>query len=87
LSSSDMIMRPEALFVDEVDEARERFEGMDPHNAIRSDFLDCVRTRNEPVSPVKHAAKVMVIVDLATRSMWEGSAFDFDPVNWTARAI
>ncbi len=87
LGGSDMIMRPESDYVDEIDEVREEFEGIDPHNTIRRDFLECVRTRNAPVSPVEHATKVMVIVDLATRSMWEGHAYAFDPVSMTARAI
>jgi predicted dehydrogenase len=89
LGSSDLVMRPEAAFVEEDDKegVNEKFTGVDTHPAIRRDFLDCVRTRKETISPVSHATKVMVIVDLATRSMWEGSAFAFDPVNWVARAI
>lgn len=87
LGSSDMVMRPESIFADEVDEVREKFEGMEPHPAIRRDFLECVRTRKAPVSPVAHALKVMVIVDLAERSMWEGHAYAFDPVSMTARPI
>jgi predicted dehydrogenase len=87
LSGSDMIMRPEALFAEDIDEIREQFEGMEPHDTLRRDFLECVRTRKEPVSPVEHATKVMVAVALATRSMWDGKAYAFDPVSMTARAI
>ena len=36
------------------------------------------RTRAPNVSQVEFATKVLVIVDLATRSMWEGGAFTFD---------
>lgn len=79
LGGSDMVMRPERIYVDEVDELQEKFTGMDPQNELRKDFLDCVRTRNAPQSPVEQATKVMVVVDLATRSMWEGKAFGFDP--------
>jgi hypothetical protein len=46
-----------------------------------------VRTRKEPASPVELAVKMMVAVDLATRSMWDGKAYAYDPVNMTARSI
>jgi len=84
---SDMVMRPESLYADEVEDVREKFKGIAPHNAMRQSWLDSVRNRKPPVSPVDHATKVMVIVDLATRSMWEGKAFAFDPVSLTTRAI
>jgi predicted dehydrogenase len=89
LGGSDMVMRPERIFVEEEDseELREQFEGISPHTEIRRDFLDCVRTRKAPISPLEHAIKVMVIVDLATRSMWDGKAYAFDPVSMTPRAI
>jgi predicted dehydrogenase len=87
LGGSDVLLRPERLYAEEIEEQREKFEGIDPHNTIRRDFLECVRTRKEPLSPVCHATKIMVIVDLATRSMWEGKAFSFDPVSMTSRPI
>ena len=36
------------------------------------------------MSTVELGTKAMVIVDLATRSMWEGKAFCFDPAAMTA---
>jgi predicted dehydrogenase len=83
----EMVLRPERPFADEIDEERFQYTGMNPHDAIRHDFFQCVRTRKEPVSPVEMATKVMVIVDLATRSMWEGKAYAFDPKTLTARSI
>jgi predicted dehydrogenase len=87
LSGHEMIMRPEPHYVDDKDEVREKFEGLEPQQALRRNFLDCVRTRKAPASPVEHAVKVMVAVDLATRSMWDGKAYAFDPVSMTARPI
>ena len=87
LSGGQAVLRPEPHFVEEIDEQRFQYEGMDPHNAIRHDFFQCVRTRKEPISPVEWATKIMVIVDLATRSMWKGKAYSFDPETMTARAI
>lgn len=51
----------------------------DDQDAHRVGFLHSVRTREKPDSSVELGMKVMVIVDLATRSMWEGGAFTFDP--------
>jgi hypothetical protein len=87
LGGSDMIMRPERHWVEEMDEVREQFEGFEPQQAMRRNFLNCIRTRNEPASALEHAVKVMVAVDLATRSMWDGKAYAFDPVSMTARSI
>ena len=56
-------------------------------DALRKNWLDCIRTRRQPDSNVELGTKVMVIVDLASRSMWEGKAFEFDPATMTASAI
>jgi len=89
LGGSDMVMRPESIYVEDdmFEEQREQFEGVNPHTEIRRNFLDCVRTRKAPASPLDFAVKVMVAVDLATRSMWDGKAYSFDPVSMSARAI
>lgn len=87
MSWTQLVLRPEPPFIDDVDEVDEKYEGIHPQDALRRDFLDCVRTRKPPVSLVSHATKVMVIVDLATRSMWDGKAYAFDPVTLSARAI
>jgi predicted dehydrogenase len=87
LGGANLVMRPERHWVDERDEKQVKFEGMDPHQTIRRDFLKCVRTREAPVSPVEFATQVMVIVDLATRSMWDGRAYAFDPASMSVRPI
>lgn len=73
-------LQPEQLFANEVEE--QTFEGEnhgDDQDALRLRWLDSIRTREPSVSPVELATKVMVIVELATRSMWEGAAFSFNP--------
>ncbi|MFI4872360.1 MAG: Gfo/Idh/MocA family protein [Phycisphaerales bacterium JB061] len=80
LNSRHCEIRPERIFVDEVD--AERIECPDIGNdqdQLRLNWLECIRTREEAVSNIDLASKVMVAVDLAARSMWEGSAFKFDP--------
>ena len=54
-------------------------------DALRLHWLECIRTRNASMSDVDLGTKVMVIVDLATRSLWQGGAFTYDPVRRSVR--
>jgi predicted dehydrogenase len=79
---------PEQLFANEVDERTVTGEDHgDDQDALRLKWLECIRTREPSPSPVDLGAKVMVIVDLATRSMWEGGAFEFDPQSQKVRKL
>jgi predicted dehydrogenase len=79
---------PEQLFANEVDERTVTGEDHgDDQDALRLKWLECIRTREPSPSPVELGAKVMVIVDLATRSMWEGGAFEFDPQSLKVRKL
>jgi predicted dehydrogenase len=74
------IMRPERLFAEEMEEKTVVGEDIgDEQDAHRMKWLESLHTREAPASPVDLGAKVMVIVDLATRSMWDRSAFGYDP--------
>lgn len=75
-------LQPEQLFANEVEEQVFNGESRgDDQDALRLSWIDSIRTRQPSVSPVELATKVMVIVELATRSMWEGAAFSFNPGN------
>jgi len=78
--------RPERIFVDEgLEEKRIECEDIgNDQDVHRLNFFKCVRTREKPDSDVEQGAKVMVVVDLATRSFWEGGAYRFDPKTMTA---
>jgi predicted dehydrogenase len=79
---------PEQLFADELDERTATGEDHgDDQDALRLKWLECIRTRGPSPSPVDLGAQVMVIVDLATRSMWEGGAFEFDPQSQKVRKL
>lgn len=88
LSSKDCVLRPESLFAEEVEEQKivcpDIGNDQDVH---RLKWMDCIRTRKTPDSDVQQGTKVMVIVDLATRSMWEGGAWSFDPKTMTAKHV
>ena len=85
LGGRNCVMRPERIYADEVDaqtiECPDIGNDQDLH---RIKFIDCVRQRIQPDSDIEEGTKVMVMVDLATRSMWEGCAFTFDPSSMTA---
>jgi predicted dehydrogenase len=73
------ILRPERLFAEEVEEQTIVGEDHgDDQDFLRRKWLECIRTREPAPSPVELGTKVMVIVDLAARSMWEGKAFGYD---------
>lgn len=86
--SRNVTIRPERIFADQVEE--QTFEGEDhgdDQDRLRLEWLSAIRNRTMSPSPVELAAKVMVAVDLATRSLWEGSAFGFDPKALRARKL
>ena len=81
-------LRPEQLFAEEVDqkEIPPSRQG-DSHNALRLAWIDAIRTRQPSPSPVDLGTKVMVIVDLASRSLWQGGAFAYDPAKQKVRKL
>ena len=82
------LLRPERIYSDDIDERTFQGEDLgDDQDQLRIDWLGAIRSKAPPASPVELGAKVMVIVDLATRSMWEGSAFGFDPQKMKVRKL
>src|SRR5690606_30534136 len=86
LGGRHCVVRPERIYSEEMDtqeiECPDIGNDQDMH---RLKWLKCIRTREQPDSDIVQGTKVMVIVDLAARSMWEGAAFGFDPKTMTAR--
>lgn len=73
-------LRPERIYSEEVDEQKVECPDIgNDQDVHRLGWLHSIRTREQPMSSVELGLKIMVIVDLATRSMWEGGAFKFDP--------
>jgi predicted dehydrogenase len=80
LGGRNCVVRPERVWAEELDEKKVECPDIgDDQHRHRLKWLRCIRTREQPDSTVELGAKVMVVVDLATRSMWEGGAFGFDP--------
>ena len=88
LNSRHCVLRPERLFVDDIDERTVTCPDIgNDQDQLRLDWLRCIRTREQNKSPIDLATMCMVVVDLATRSMWEGGAFKFDPSTMQASKI
>lgn len=88
LNSRHCVVRPTRPYVDLVD--RQRIECPDIGNdqqQLREAWLSSIRTREQPDSDIDLATRMMVIVDLAARSIWDGRAYRFDPETMTTRAI
>jgi len=79
LGGNDCVLRPERVFAEEKDEQSVKGTELDTQDALRLNWLKCVRTRDQVASTVEFGTRHMVIVDLATRSLWEGGAYTFDP--------
>jgi predicted dehydrogenase len=85
LGGRNCVLRPERDYVDDIDEQKIPSKDIgNDHDALRRDWLNSIRTRQPNRSQVDLAAQVMVVVDLATRSMWDGGAYSFDPATLTA---
>jgi len=85
LNSRNCVLRPERPYIDDVDPQEIQSEDIgNDQDAMRVDWLNSIRTREPNRSQVDLAAQVMVVVDLATRSMWDGHAYTFNPATLTA---
>ena len=80
LGGNDCEMRPERVFENDVDAKKIACPQLEePQDDLRLDWLRCIRTREKNQSTVEFATRMMVIVDLATRSLWDGHAYTYDP--------
>lgn len=79
LNSRHCELRPTRPYVDLVDPLRVECPDIgNDQDQLRLAWLRSIRDRQQPDSTVDFATKVMVFVDLATRSLWDGHAYEFD---------
>ena len=80
LGGNRIEIRPEQIYADDVDPETVNCEALgDSQDQHRVNWLNSIRTREQPLSDIDLGSKIMVAVDLAARSMWEGKAYHFDP--------
>lgn len=86
--SRKMTMRPERLFAEEIEEKTFDLADIgDSQDMLRVHWIECIRGNAKPLSDIDLGTKVMTIVDLAARSMWDGRAYRFDPEKMKASSI
>jgi predicted dehydrogenase len=77
---------PQRPYVEEAEERKPQIPSIgDDQDQHRFNWLSAIRSRQQPESNTEMGLKVMVIVDLATRSLWEGGTWTFDPKTRQAR--
>lgn len=80
LGSSQIRIKPERPYADEVDDLDERCDvEADPEGAHFKNLMDCVRSRQEPRCSVDLAYPVMVALALGEMSYRENKMMRFDP--------
>jgi predicted dehydrogenase len=85
LNSRHCEVRPERVFESEVEARKIECPDVgDPQDAHRLAWFKSIRTRELPRANIELGTMVMVIVDLATRGMWDGGAYAFDHKSMTA---
>lgn len=85
LGGRHCVIRPERIYVDDIEpETIECPDIGNDQDLHRLAWLKSVRSRETPECGADLGTKVMVVVDLATRSAWSGKAFKFDPKSMTA---
>ncbi|MGQ0627358.1 MAG: Gfo/Idh/MocA family protein [Phycisphaerales bacterium] len=79
---------PQKPYAEEAEEQKPKIENIgDDQDRHRRNWLQCIRTRTQPESNVDFGLKVMVVVDLATRCLWEGGSWAFDPKTFNATRV
>tara|TARA_R110000782_G_scaffold259836_1_gene350599 strand:+ start:6718 stop:8067 length:1350 start_codon:yes stop_codon:yes gene_type:complete len=80
LNGRHVDIRPERIYVDDVDREEITCEDIgNDQDQLRLNWLACMRSRQPAQSNIDLASKVMVAVALASKSMWDGHAYSFDP--------
>ncbi len=88
LADRHCTLRPQQLFANEIDEKKIECPDIgDDQDAHRLNWLHCIRTREKPLAGVELGTKVMLVVDLATKSMWDNCTFEFDKSTMTAKKV
>jgi len=88
LNSRNCVVRPESKFTNDVEQREIQCADVgNDQDQHRLNWVKCMRTRTQPLSDIDQGTKVMVVVDLATRSLWEGGTFAFDPKTMSVKKM
>ncbi|MBC7773626.1 MAG: Gfo/Idh/MocA family oxidoreductase [Pyrinomonadaceae bacterium] len=88
LSSRHCVVRPESKFTNDVEQREIQCEDVgNDQDQHRINWVKCMRTRTQPLSDIEQGTKVMVVVDLATRSLWDGGTYTYDPKTTSVKRL
>lgn len=88
LGGRHCVVRPERIFSEELESKTIQCDDIgNDQDQHRLGWLRSIRTREKPIADVVLSTKVMVAVDLATRSAWDGHAYKFDPASMKALRV
>jgi hypothetical protein len=80
VTDSSIRFSPQRPYAEGVEERKPQLPNIgDDQDQHRFNWLSAIRSRVQPESNTDMGLHVMVIVDLATRSLWEGGTWTFDP--------
>ena len=79
LNGTHCEMRPERPYAEDIEPQTIECAAIADQPSLRLDWLNAVRTREENISQVTLGTQVMVVVDLASRALWQGGSWTFDP--------
>ncbi|MEX2281525.1 MAG: Gfo/Idh/MocA family oxidoreductase, partial [Gemmatimonadota bacterium] len=80
VAGNKLTLRPERIYAEEVQEKTYDAPNLgEVQDLLRLNWIECIRGNQKPMSDVELGTKVMIVADLATRSIWEGKAFGYDP--------
>lgn len=88
LADRHCTLRPQRLFTDDIDEKKVECPDIgNDQDVHRKNWLECIRTRQQPLAGVELGTKVMVVVDLACQAQWGGGTMEWDKNTMTARKV
>jgi hypothetical protein len=91
VGAPEAVLKPEPIYAEEIQERQIQpppdAAQFPDHDKLRLHWLSAIRNREKSASDIELGTKVMVIVDLATRSIWDGNAYSYDPERQRVKKI
>lgn len=80
LGGRHCVVKPERIWSEDVEEKTVECPDIgNDQDVHRLHWMSCIRSRQPSICGIDLGSKVMVAVDMAARSMWDGHAYRFDP--------
>jgi len=80
ITRGDIRCEPSSILQEEISASEDRLPVSTDHHR---NFLECVKSRDEPIAPIEHAHRSISIAHLANISMQLGRSVQWDPATET----